>query len=57
MSIWLYCVLMGGAILVRAGPEGGFRPESIYNSVRAVVGPRRRAGWRRPAPDSSGARS
>ncbi|EFN56097.1 hypothetical protein CHLNCDRAFT_144674 [Chlorella variabilis] len=33
MSIWLYCVLMGGAILVRAGPEGGFRPESIYNSV------------------------
>ena len=34
MAVWTYCVLIGIATLLRAGPAGGFKPETIYNSVR-----------------------
>ena len=35
MAVWTYCVLMGVATLARSGPNGGgFKPETIYNSVR-----------------------
>jgi hypothetical protein len=33
MAVWTYCVLIGIATLLRAGPAGGFKPETIYNSV------------------------
>lgn len=34
MSLWTYCLLLGVAALARSGPTGGFKPETIYNSVR-----------------------
>lgn len=35
MALWTYCLLLGVAALARSGPTGGFKPETIYNSVRA----------------------
>jgi hypothetical protein len=40
MAVWTYCVLIGIATLLRAGPAGGFKPETIYNSVRGWGGQR-----------------
>ena len=37
MAVWTYCVLIGIATLLRAGPAGGFKPETIYNSVSVLV--------------------
>lgn len=34
MALWTYCLLLGVAALARSGPTGGFKPETIYNSVR-----------------------
>ena len=48
MAVWTYCVLIGIATLLRAGPAGGFKPETIYNSVRRREGGRqggRGGGW------------
>ena len=33
MALWTYCLLLGVAALARSGPNGGFKPETIYNSV------------------------
>lgn len=33
MALWTYCLLLGVAALARSGPTGGFKPETIYNSV------------------------